>query len=209
MDSESDLESVSSDRPSSSSSSSSDEENGTGLIIPYNFEPRFEEHELQDIDEEAQGEDVDMMAARLDNLEWCSCEHCQIMGSGEECICCKECENTSAKLEDNVNLFNYDAPFSCITNHPGFKSVALDPWVLEVAWLSYKQHYDKKVIYNGPKNKKYRHISYRQYARWIHGYVGKNIRIVLPSCVVSCIRAHFPPPGDDPVFTGFKLPDLN
>ena len=32
---------------------------------------------------------------------------------------------------------------------------------------------------------------------------------MLPSCAVSCIRAHFPPPGqeDDFVFVGFHFPD--
>ena len=42
------------------------------------------------------------------------------------------------------------------------------PFVLQVAWLSYKQHYED--VYNGPTDKKY-----RQHVRWTHGYVGKQI----------------------------------
>jgi len=98
--------------------------------------------------------------------------------------------------------------FDCITNHPGFQAICLNPFVLQVAWLSYKQHYAN--AYEGPDHKKYRHIAYRQYIRWVHGFVGKNIRSVIPSCAVCCIQAHFPPPGieEDFEFTGFMLPDL-
>ena len=57
---------------------------------------------------------------------------------------------------------------------------------------------------------RYRHNAYRQYVRWIHGYVGKQIRVVLPSCAVSCTSAHFPPPGDEEHCNsvGFKYLDL-
>ena len=45
---------------------------------------------------------------------------------------------------------------------------------------------------------------------WVHGQIGKNIRVVIPSCAVSCIGAHFPPPGDEEnfQFTGFRYPEL-
>ena len=106
------------------------------------------------------------------------------------------------------NLFAQNEQFDCITSHPGFEPVCLNPWVLQVAWLCYRQTYEN--VYEGPMHKKYRHIAYRQFVRWTHGYVGKNIRVLIPACVLSCIRAHFPPPGDEDqfVFTGFKLPVL-
>ena len=98
-----------------------------------------------------------------------------------ECLCCKECLRTAEKLNDNINLFGKNEVFPCITEHQGFQSICLDPFVLQVAWLSYKQHYEN--VYDGPTHKKYRHVSYRQYVRWTHGYVGKQIRVVTPSCV--------------------------
>jgi hypothetical protein len=47
----------------------------------------------------------------------------------------------------------------------------------------------------------------RQLARWCWGVIGKDIRVVLPSFAVSCIRAHFPLPGqeDDFVFVGVSF----
>ena len=60
-----------------------------------------------------------------------------------------------------------------------------------------------------PEHKKQRHVAYRQLVRWCWGVLGKEIRVPLPSCAVSCIRANFPPPGleDDFVFEGFKFAD--
>ena len=39
--------------------------------------------------------------------------------------------------------------------------------------------------------------------------LGKDIRVPLPSCAVSCIRAHFLPPGleEDFEFVGFRYAD--
>ena len=125
-----------------------------------------------------------------------------------ECLCCRECEGTVAKLDENISILNNETPFEFITNHRVFQSIFLDPLVLQVALLAYKGMYEN--VYDGPTHKKYRHIAYRQYVRWVCGYVGKNIRVVIPSCAVSCIRAHFPPPGDEDnfVFTGFRYADL-
>ena len=106
------------------------------------------------------------------------------------------------------SLLRNPTQFKCITDHPGFQSVCLNQWVLQVAWLAYKQTYED--VYNGPQHKKYRHITYCQYVRWVHGHIGKDIRVVIPSCAVSCIRAHFPPPGNEEnsQFTGFRYPEL-
>ena len=68
-----------------------------------------------------------------------------------------------------------------------FQSICLGPFVLQVAWLSYKQHYEN--VYDGLTHTKYRNVSYRQYVRWTHGYVGKQIRAVIPSCV-SVVSGH-------------------
>jgi hypothetical protein len=62
---------------------------------------------------------------------------------------------------------------------------------LQVAWSNYRQHYGIKA-HEGPED-----------------ILGKEIRVPLPSCAVSCIRAHFPPQGleEDFVFEGFKFAD--
>ena len=144
----------------------------------------------------------------------CSCECCQILDREAECICCQEVEqivhkNNEVFLEENPpqnppNLRSY----RCITDNPGFQAVCLNRWVLQVAWFQYKQQYGN-TAYEGPEHKILRHTAYRQLVRWCWGVLGKDIRVVLPSCAVSCIRAHFPPPGDEEnfEFVGFLCAD--
>ena len=48
-----------------------------------------------------------------------------------------------------------------------------------------------------------RYVSYQQLARWCWGYLGRDVRVVLPSCAVSKIRETFP--SDDSVYIGFKI----
>ena len=130
------------------------------------------------------------------------------MDREEECACCHEIEQVSNKNQEVNEKIKPARPFTCITDNPGFHTVCLDIWVLQAAWFGYKQQYGSRA-YDGPEHKVNRHIAYRQLVRWCWGVIGKEIRVVLPSCAVSCIRAHFPPPGneDDFEFVGFRFPD--
>ena len=130
------------------------------------------------------------------------------MDREEECACCHEIEQVANKNQEVIEATKPAQPFSCITDNPGFHTVCLDRWVLQSAWLCYKQQYGSQA-HQGPEHKIHRHIAYRQLVRWCWGVIGKEIRVVLPSCAVSCIRAHFPPPGneDDFEFVGFRFAD--
>ena len=46
-----------------------------------------------------------------------------------------------------------------------------------------------------------RYAAYRQFTWWVHGYLGKSIRRVIPSCAVKKIRAEFP--SQDGLYTGY------
>ena len=73
--------------------------------------------------------------------------------------------------------------------------------------VSYKQQY--KDSYDGAEDKLCRHIAYSQLARWCWGILGKEIRVVLPSCAVMCIRNFYPPPGPEEefIFERFRYSD--
>ena len=78
---------------------------------------------------------------------------------------------------------------------------------MRLAFSQYRQQYGAKA-FEGPEHKKHRHVAYRQFVRWCWDILGKEIRVPLPSCGVSCIRAHFPPGLEqDFVIEGFKFAD--
>ena len=56
-------------------------------------------------------------------------------------FCCHECEKTKSKIDEGNN--QVDQQFVCITSHPGFRSVCLDPWVLETAYYAYRQDWGR------------------------------------------------------------------
>jgi hypothetical protein len=53
--------------------------------------------------------------------------------------------------------------------------------------------------------RRYRNTSYRQFVRWIWGYLVKKVRVVLPFCAVKTIREKFP--SENGLYTGFNPPD--
>ena len=106
----------------------------------------------------------------------------------EECVCCCEIDEVSDKKQDHP----------CIIGHPGFSTVCLDQCVLQTAYYGYRQEYGQNK--DKPINQRYRYIAYRQLARWCWGYLGKDVRVPLPSCAVNRIREEFPSPDYD----GFK-----
>jgi hypothetical protein len=129
------------------------------------------------------------------------------MDREEESICCQEIPACVSINQEAAQIEEIPVP-ECITDNPAFQYLCLNYWVLRVAWSDYRQHYGIKA-HEGPEHKKRRHVAYRQFVRWCWDILGKEIRVPLPSCAVSCIRAHFPPPGleEDFVFEGFKFAD--
>ena len=121
--------------------------------------------------------------------------------------CCKEIPEVCDKNVEAVEQHETEEVPICIIQHPGFQAVCLNRWVLQTAWYQYKQQYE--VAFDGPEDRLYRHIAYRQLARWYWGILGREVRVILPSCAVTRIRETFPPPGpaDEFQFEGFHYAD--
>ncbi|CAL9697561.1 unnamed protein product [Knipowitschia caucasica] len=175
-------------------------------LTPHMFEPDAlsEDEDGQELNGDST-DDRTWRTVDVDRLsEWCRCKHCQPLATARECLCCHEVPEVVAKMDEVTG----EKP-ECITDHPGMHAVCLDPWGLQCAWSGYKQQY-RGAAFEGPEDAKYRHIAYRQFVRWCWAYLGKDYRVVIPSCVVCCIRSHFPTPGleDESVFVGHKYPKL-
>ncbi|XP_063077113.1 uncharacterized protein LOC134467125 isoform X1 [Engraulis encrasicolus] len=137
---------------------------------------------------------------RVEQVSWCLCTQCESMTSALESVCCREIEEYRALLEKLPEDITRD--ITCLTRRPGFQGVCLDPYVLAVAYLAFKQEH-------GPlqttKPEQYRYTAYRQIVRWAYGTLGRQIRKPIPACVVAAIRRHYPEEGG--TYKGFEWAD--
>ena len=137
--------------------------------------------------------DTNLDSSRLENLHWCGCHNCIIMPTLIESKCCKE---FGSLLGDKL--------VSCITDNEYFEDICLKRHILESAHIQNQRYLGKFKDSKTISNKSYRFSAYRQYTAWVHYYerLGRNNRLVIPSCVVKKIRDTFP--SVDGSYIGFK-----
>lgn len=133
------------------------------------------------------------------------------MAYAYECVCCRELPQICTE--------------TCVTYDQYFALLCLDPVVLRVAYVDVRLNGEdcgvedehrsvqfQRVILQLREQaflhcfcfRKYRHSAYRQFTRWIWGYLGVGIRKVIPSCAVHRIRKTFPSEN----YQGFQYPPL-
>uniref|UniRef100_A0A667WI64 P2X purinoreceptor 7 intracellular domain-containing protein n=1 Tax=Myripristis murdjan TaxID=586833 RepID=A0A667WI64_9TELE len=117
------------------------------------------------------------------------------MASAQESMCCREVDAFWALVESLTPR----PDISCLTQHPGFEASCLNPFVLQIAYMSFRQEHGPL---QASKHEQYRYTAYRQVVRWAYGILGRHIRKPLPSCVVSAIRRQFPEEGG--TYKGFE-----
>ncbi|XP_041379381.1 uncharacterized protein LOC121392048 [Gigantopelta aegis] len=88
------------------------------------------------------------------------------MSNSKKCICCQEIMKMNEKMEAEI------PELLCITDLPRFHAVCLNVWTLQTAH--------------------YRYIAYRQLTRWVMGWLGRHIRVVLLACAVNKIGETLP-----------------
>ncbi|XP_031565199.1 P2X purinoceptor 7-like [Actinia tenebrosa] len=169
------------------------------MAVPYQFEPEIasgEEDNTQDesMSEESEQEELANEERRQGIDKWCTCQQCVVMETADMCLCCNELE--SRKYDNTQDS-------TCITTSEGFQCVCLNRDVLWTALVSLHDREGSSLpTRTNIPNNSLRYASYRQFTWWVHGYLGKKIRRVIPACVVSKIRSTFPNPNEE--YTGFK-----
>ncbi|XP_062500751.1 P2X purinoceptor 7-like isoform X2 [Corticium candelabrum] len=122
----------------------------------------------------------DTRTERLENTEWCTCGLCIVMPSITECICCKEVDALNWRLHG----------VRCATAHDSFHTVCLHYEVLRTAVGV--MNVSPGSITEPLTARLLRLAAYRQFTHWAHEMLGRGVRIVIPSCVVSAVRRAFP-----------------
>ncbi|KAJ8026488.1 P2X purinoceptor 7 [Holothuria leucospilota] len=107
---------------------------------------------------------------------WCNCSRCQEMPQLLEEVCCR------------------GGMDSCLSMEPvEMDALVLDPGVLDLARLTLNDMFGMRE--NNEPNHTMRHVAYRQFTVWQYGRLGRGNRHVIPSCVVTRIRATYPSPN--------------
>ncbi|KAM7305295.1 P2X purinoceptor 7-like [Ixodes scapularis] len=153
-----------------------DERSAAGTDCGNDERPRRGEaspQELEDAPDDGTG--------RLGNTDWCLCGSCAPMETVVECVCCREYPAVARKQQGRQG---------CVTGHPDFEALCLNPEVLRLAYLNMR-HYGQQGM-GASASEHYRFAAYRQCALWLWSRLGKKNRRPLPSCVVKTIRGRYP-----------------
>lgn len=133
-----------------------------------------------------------LLQNRIETNDWCTCGNCwpvMYAESSYDVTCCQESETSKAVCGQN-KLFGDNKEYRCITGHPSFFHFCLYPMHLEhIAHLYKMDDVDMRVL---DRNSKLRYVAYRSYTGWLHGYLGRGHRRVIPQCVSKAIRQAFP-----------------
>ena len=130
--------------------------------------------------------------------EWCSCGGCVTMATEQENVCCLESQFIAPHRGDK----------QCITQVDMFKVNVISKEGLDFGRYLYSMQISdpaktEKFLKNKLTNKQYRFCSYRMFINMISSAdFSRNVRYILPACVVSAIREKFPNPDGIP-YTGY------
>ena len=75
----------------------------------------------------------------------CECGNCTVMPKPEECLCCKESPQVWGQVETYNNTVSAEEQLNCMAEHPGFQSGCLDIWVLQIAYIQFRNQYHERL----------------------------------------------------------------
>ncbi|XDV48452.1 hypothetical protein PO909_017859 [Leuciscus waleckii] len=161
------------------------------MIRPYMFDP---ESDPESQDNEPTTPQIQRILQPV--TAWCNCANCAVMPTERENICCLEIPQIVTRINQVPDII------TCMTHHPGFEPVCLNVYSLQNALNVYRADYGALRLRG--IEPRYRHLAYRTFVSWCWGYLGRKIRVVIPSCVVLRIRQEFPDAGGS--YVGFRPP---
>ena len=95
------------------------------------------------------------------------------MATYTECLCCQDTNEGSEELSEGQK---------CITKPSTFKIVCMEKTVLHASLSAL--NYLRGDSMENLENSSYKFAGCKQYTFWVHNYLGKDVRKVIPSCAV-------------------------
>ena len=94
----------------------------------YQLEPEYTEEELRQMEEAASSQRREIENnPRQNDTNWCSYSKCISLPLPSECLCCHAFSFFDGQLESS----------DCITDNTNFRTVCLNPVVLETSYISF------------------------------------------------------------------------
>ncbi|XP_065130928.1 P2X purinoceptor 7-like [Paramisgurnus dabryanus] len=161
------------------------------IFRPYMFEPESDPESAQTVENRPPPQ----TRLQQDVSEWCTCGNCARMSTERENTCCKETPKVLRRMNQVLS------PPNCMIDHPGLQPVCLDVYSLQNAYNIYRADYGRLRL---STQRCYRYLAYRSFVSWCWGFLGRRVRVVIPSCVVLRIRREFPETTGS--YVGFRPP---
>lgn len=111
--------------------------------------------------------------------EWCKCGYCRQMPRAVENVCCNKRACAAQSTRFYKLCLDADILQLCVLNRADIRNDALDN-----------------------STRQFRKAANRQFILDKHGYLGRGVRRVVPSCCVLKVRAKYPSPTG--VYMGFR-----
>ena len=137
--------------------------------------------------------------------EWCKCGNCANMPLRIERKCCQnECFDHT-NFQDNQFTPGRD----CVLNSQLLLNTIFGDVNIQLSWFRQQRYLGftgDALLFTNMDNSNYRFHAYRNYIDFVHGYLGRHNRRVIPACVVAHIRTKWPSPDGN--YIGYKEPDV-
>ena len=139
-----------------------------------------------------------------DSSFWCRCGKCKRMPTELELKCWYDEKLSLTNIQDP----NFKPGRDCILSANVITNQVLSIPTLQLLWFSsmrYKGATGDALLFSTMKNENFRFHAYRSYINYMHGYLGRKNRKVIPACVVAYIRDMWP--DRHGTYTGYKEAD--
>lgn len=142
--------------------------------------------------------------------EWCRCGNCIRMPTNIECKCCLDESLCKTYFQSQDLTAGFKPGEECILKSYLLTKEVLGKVALQLQWFDQRRRLGfagNDLLFELMDNTSYRYHAYKSYVNFVHGYLGRANRRVIPACVVAFIRTQWPDPNGS--YIGYRAGEAN